>query len=115
MMINDIMTPCVRLMETDVPDGLGGFSRAFEAGEAFDAALILQKASDATEAGRKVPTERYTLVVGRGLALPFHAVFQRLSDGAVFRVTAATGAMAAPACAGAAIERGACERWDGNE
>jgi len=87
-LLDQRMTPCVRLTETGgaTSDGLGGARPAWTEGERFPAALVADPTAVETAADRDRPVTHYTVLTPRAVALQFHDVLRRLSDGETFRV-----------------------------
>ena len=110
-MIEGMFERCVALRQQTDADGVGGWDGAWQEGESFDAAILKDGETAETEGQRQVLRERFTAVVPKGVALGFHDVFRRLSDGAVFRVTGDGRDAAAPEESTVMIAKVKCERW----
>ena len=102
---------CVKLRETDAPDGAGGFTRTFTEEPPFDAVIVRGKFGEDRAGQKASEAAAFTVIVERDAGLSFHDVFKRLSDGAVFRMTSTAGDCAAPDVASVPIAKGKCERW----
>lgn len=87
MLIDAYMTDCVIMDRTTVPDGIGGKTNVWTDGAAFQAAIVKDTTLAARTAEKQGVTEVYTVTVSKAMALEFHDVFKRVSDGAIFRVT----------------------------
>lgn len=86
-LIDAFKTACTLMEKTRVPDGEGGWATAWSEGAAFDAAIVLNSSINARIAEAEGVTGVYTVTTDRNMALEFHDVFRRESDGQVFRVT----------------------------
>lgn len=111
-LLTDRMTPCQRLVETGgaATDRLGGALPVWTPGEVFPAALVPVRTDLRDAADRKVPADRYTLLTPRSVALRFHDVFRRLSDGATFRVLSLENHT--PPSAALDLRAAQAERWE---
>lgn len=110
-LIESMMEKCVMMDKTSVSDTLGGFSYTWTDGAEFDAAVIKDKSPVVTLAEVQDANEQYTVVTRESVALDFHDVFRRLSDGAVFRVTGYARDTQAPAMNTVKIVKVTAERW----
>jgi hypothetical protein len=70
-----------------MPDGYGGFRITWTDGAEFQAAITFDTSMAARVGEKQGVTSRYTVTTSRALNLQFHDVFERLTDGKVFRVT----------------------------
>lgn len=110
-LIDTMMEACVMVDKTTTPDGLGGFTRAWVDGANFRATIIKSSDIETREAQKQGLTEVYTVVTPKGTRLEYHDVFRRVSDGAIFRVTADNRDNEAPAQSTVQIGKVAAERW----
>lgn len=110
-LIDEMKEPCVMLDKRTVSDGMGGFSQEWADGAAFTAAIVKDNTMQARTAEKQGVTEVYTVTVNKGLALDFHDVFRRISDGAIFRVTSNIADSQTPARATFQIGQVSAERW----
>ena len=112
MSLIDVMKePCTMLDKTTSPDGLGGFVISWVDGAPFQAAIVKDSSMQARTAEKQGVTELYTVTVDKGIALDFHDVFRRESDGAVFRVTSNITDSQSPSVATFHIGQVTAERW----
>ena len=111
-LLQDRMTPCQRLIETGgaATDRLGGTTPRWTPGEIFPAALVPEGTTLAEAADRQAPMGRYAVLTPRAVALRFHDVFRRLSDGATFRVLSSENHT--PPSAGLDLRSVKAERWE---
>lgn len=86
-LIDEAMTPCVMVDRTTQPDGEGGIITTWVEGAAFNAAITFDNSIEAKAAAVQGVTSLYTVTVPKRVKLEYHAVFKRLSDGKIFRVT----------------------------
>ena len=111
-LIDVMMEDCVMLAKRTVPDGLGGFSIEWQEGATFRAAIVKDNTLAARVAEKQGVSEVYTVTVDKGLALQYHDVFRRLSDGYVFRVTSNIRDSETPSVATFQIGQVTAERWE---
>lgn len=111
-LIDVMMEDCTMLDKRTVSDGLGGFTTEWVEGADFTAAVVKDSTMEARVAEKQGVTELYTVTVGKGLALQYHDVFRRQSDGAVFRVTSNVVDSETPAVATFQIGQVTAERWE---
>ena len=107
------MAACVRLVERDgdLSDGMGGTRSRWIIGDYFEAALALERSVPGRRADGDCANDVYSVLTGRQVALGFHDVFRRLTDGAVFRVTSEGIDDATPTSAGLGLRHVTAERW----
>ena len=86
-LIDEAMTPCVMIDRTTLPDGEGGMLTNWIEGAEFNAAITFDNSIEAKTAAVQGVTSLYTVTVPKRVKLEYHAVFKRLSDGKIFRVT----------------------------
>ena len=86
-LIDEAMTPCVMVDRTTQPDGEGGTLTNWIEGAAFNASITFDNSIEAKTAAVQGVTSLYTVTVPKRVQLEYHAVFKRLSDGKIFRVT----------------------------
>lgn len=103
---------CVRLTISAAGDGMGGYDGAWTEGAEFLAAIVKDNTLQARTAEKQGVTELFTVTVDKGLALDFHDVFRRKSDGAVFRVTSNIKDSETPPRATFQIGQVSAERWE---
>ena len=109
-LFEEAMEDCVILSEKRVPDGSGGTVTAWADGSPFRAAVVLDT-SDGIVAGDMARVQNvYHVYVDPADALSYHAVFRRVSDGRVFRVT--QEGKTAPARASFRLSVCTAEEWE---
>lgn len=86
-LLHEAMEKCVVLNKTIVPDGYGGYYVQWVEGVEFNAAITFDTSIQARIADKQGVTSLYTVTVVKSMMLEYHDVFQRKSDGKVFRVT----------------------------
>lgn len=111
-LIDVMMEECVMMDKRTVPDGLGGFTHEWQEGAPFRAAVIKDSTLAARVAEKQGVTEVYTVTVDKGLALQYHDVFRRVSDGYTFRVTSNITDSETPTVATFQIGQVSAERWE---
>lgn len=85
-LIDAFKTPCTLMVRTRISDGEGGHSVEWVEGETFDAAITADTTSSARVAEKSAEQGSCVIAVDRGVALPFHGVVRRDSDGATYRI-----------------------------
>ena len=111
-LIEGFLQPCVMLEKKRVPDGLGGFEASWADGDEFDAAIVKDKSLQARVAEKQGVSSVYTITTAQGVALEYHEVFRRVSDGAIFRVTSDYTDSRPPDVATFDFEQVTAERWE---
>ena len=86
-LLSEAMTDCVFLNKSKVSDGEGGFVVEWAEGASFKAAIVFDKSMEARSAEKAGVTSLYTVSVPISVAVEYHDVFKRLSDGKIFRAT----------------------------
>lgn len=107
-----MMTECVMMDRTTTADGMGGFSREWQEGAVFRAAVVKDSSMEARVAEKAGVTALYTITVDKGIKLQFHDVIKRVSDGQVFRVTSDTLDSETPGVSTFQIGQVTAERWE---
>lgn len=110
-LLESAMEDCFMLDKSTVSDGMGGFVPSWVQGAAFKAFVRKETAPEITIADKQSAKETFTVVVHKGVPLEYHDVFQRVSDGAVFRLTSNVADDAAPGASTVPIAKANCERW----
>lgn len=111
-LIEGMFVRCVALRRAPEGDAMGGYGGGWTEDGEFDAAILKRGDAVGIEGQRAALEERFIAVIPEGVALRFHDVFRRRSDGAVFRVIGDNGDAAAPGPSTVRITRVPCERWD---
>lgn len=111
-LINDASCRCVRLVPSSAPDGEGGFIVRWSEADAFRAAIVLDKSTEAKIAEAAGLSRRYDVMIADNISLPYHTVFRRASDGAVFRVISDSGDMVSPPSSPLRLRQVSAELWE---
>lgn len=112
MSLLDVMTTkCQMLDKTTADDGIGGYTKQWVNGAAFDAAISLDDSVQAQTAMAAGVKGVYTVTTKRAINLQFHDVFRRLADGKIFRVTTDGDDKKTPPTAGLDMRSVRCEEW----
>ena len=111
-LLESMFEACCILTPTRTDDLYGSHTDAWADGAKFDAAIIKNNTTEATIAEKQGITEIFTVVVRKGFPLEYHAVFRRISDGQIFRVTSDVRDSAAPAASTVQIAKVTAERWE---
>lgn len=110
-LIDTFKTSCILLEKHRVPDGEGGFVTAWTDGPRFQAAITHDQSLQTQVAEKQGVTSLYTVTVGKNVALEFHDVFRRESDGQTFRVTTNAKEVQTPNCASFSFAQVQAEKW----
>lgn len=87
MLVEAMYVSVVKLDETSVPDGEGGFSVEYVEGAPFSAAITLD-ASIATAIAQKSDAKgTYNITTPKNAKLKFGDIIKRVDDRKIFRVT----------------------------
>lgn len=112
MNLLDVMTTrCQMIDKTTVDDGMGGYTKQWVNGAAFDAAISLDDSVQAQTAMAAGVKGVYTVTTKRSVNLQFHDVFRRVSDGKIFRVTTDGDDKKTPPTAGLDMRSVRAEEW----
>lgn len=87
MLLEAEMEKCVLMDRKTKPDGYGGVISAWVDGAEFMASIIINDSIEAKIGEKLGVTGLYTVYTNKNVDLDYHAVFYRVSDGQVFRVT----------------------------
>lgn len=112
MLIDTMKEACVLMDKRRQPDGIGGYKTGWVESVPFTAAIIKNTTMEARIAEKQGVTELYTVTVDKGLALDYHDVFKRVSDGAIFRVTSNQHDNETPKVASFHFGQVTAERWE---
>ena len=110
-LIDDFTSECAMIDKVSVPDGYGGFDKAWKVGAHFNAAITLDNSMQSRIAEQQGVTALYTVTTKKNINLQFHDVFKRLSDGKIFRVTSDGDDKATPISADLEMRQVSAEEW----
>ncbi len=110
-LINCMMAPCVFMEPKQTPDGSGGYRTEWAEGKTFKAAIVRDNSTEAKIADAAKTVESYTVTVSRSVHLEYHAVFKRLTDGKIFRITSDNAEKKTPSCTALDIAQSTAEAW----
>ncbi len=110
-LMNDFASACTMKVRTTTDDGEGGRVPAWTDGQAFTAAITHDQTMQARVAESEGMTSTYTVTTDKGFQLEFHDVFQRDSDGKVFRVTSESSDRYTPARATFQVRQVTAQEW----
>lgn len=111
-LLADAMEECVMLDKQTVSDGYGGYTRTWTEGTSFYAAITFDTSLQARVADKQGVTSLYTVTTSRALTLEYHDVFQRVSDGKIFRVTSDGDDKYTPASTALDMRQVTAEEWN---
>lgn len=92
-------------------DDVGSSIDYWTEGSRFMATIVKDSTTQATIAERQGISEIFTVIVKSSMALDYHDVFRRVSDGQIFRVTGTTLDNQAPQASTVRIAKVTAERW----
>lgn len=110
-LLTEAMEECVMLDKRTVDDGIGGYTRTWEEGAHFQAAIVFASSIEARRAAKEGVSSLYTVTISRANMLEYHDVFRRVRDGKVFRVTSDGDDSYTPASAGLDMRQVTAEEW----
>ena len=110
-LLSEQMESCIMLDKRTVKDGYGGYKAEWIPGVEFDAAVVFDTSIQARMAEGQGVSSLYTVTTGRELTLEYHDVFQRISDGKIFRVTSDGDDKYTPKSAGLDMRQVTAEEW----
>lgn len=111
-LLTESMERCYLLDKITTPDGYGGIYSRYQKGAFFDAAIVFDTSIQARTASVQGVTSLYTVTTGKQINLQYHDVFQRKSDGKVFRVTSDGDDKKTPASASLNMRQVTAEEWE---
>lgn len=112
MLIDAFMEQYTMMDRVSVPDGVGGFTRTWQEGAAFQGALVKNATTEAVIAERQGIAQIYSLTFPKDLPIGYHDVFRRVSDGAVFRATSDATDSKTPKVSTFQFAQVTAERWE---
>ena len=110
-LLEEAMTPCNMLDKRTIADGYGGYDTEWYPGAEFKAAIVLDTSIEARVGEKQGVTALYTVTTTKALNLQYHDVFQRKSDGKIFRVTSDGDDKHTPASANLNMRQVTAEEW----
>lgn len=110
-LLTEAMEKCVMLNKQTASDGYGGYTTTWTEGAEFDAAVVFDTSMEARTAEKQGVTSMYTVTVKKAMMLEYHDVFQRESDGKIFRVTSDGDDKYTPASASLDMRQVTAEEW----
>lgn len=110
-LLSEAMEKCTLLDKITASDGYGGYYARLEDGASFQAAIVFDSSMQARTAGAAGVTSLYTVTTGKEMALGFHDIFRRESDGKIFRVTSDGTDRKTPASATLNMRQVSAEEW----
>lgn len=111
-LLSEAMTPCQFMHKTTQTDPEGGYITTWVEGAQFDAAITYDNSTEGRVAEKAGVTNLYTVTVDKSIALEYHDVFKRLSDGKILRVTSDGEDNQTPARASFAVRQVSAEEYE---
>ena len=102
---------CVMLDRISTSDGYGGITYTWQTGATFSASIAFDTSIEAVQAQAAGATALYFVLTGKEINLQYHDVFQRVSDGQIFRVTTDGNDDKTPKTAGLNLRKVRAEEW----
>ena len=111
-LIYDMMEACCFMDKSTADDPYGStIHTGWHEGASFKATITKNSTTEAIVAEKQGITEIFTVIFEKGLALGYHDVFKRKSDGQVFRVTSDAKDSDAPKASTIQIAKVTAEKW----
>ena len=111
-LLDQAFEPCKRIHKTTHDDSYGGEETLWVTGASFDAAITFDSSIEARTAQAQGVTSLYTVTTRRSKILEYHDVFERLSDGKIFRVTSDGDDKYTPLSANLDMRQVTAEEWN---
>lgn len=111
-LIEKSMVDCVVWNKEKEPDGAGGWNTVWKKGAQFKAAISNNMSTEMQIAEAQGLKRVYSVTTNKTAMLDYHDVFERVSDGATFRVTSEGEDIQTPEFAGFSFSQVTAERWD---
>ena len=111
-LLSEFMEPFVLVEKRRVSDGRGGYVVEWEDGAEFNAAVTYNTSVQGKIAQAQGVKDLITVTTSRALALDYHDVFRRVSDGQVFRVTSKGENNKTPQSAGLDMRQCSAEEFE---
>lgn len=110
-LLDSAMEPFVMLDKTTSSDGYGGYISTWAEGAAFKAAATFDSSMEARLAAVQGVRSLYTITTSKAMALEYHDVVRRVSDGKTFRVTSDGTDRKTPVSAALDMRQVSAEEW----
>jgi hypothetical protein len=111
-LIEKSMVDCFHWDKLSEPDGAGGTKNVWKKGAPFKAAISNNMSTEMQIAEAQGLKRVYSVTTNKTAMLDYHDAFERVSDGAVFRVTSEGEDIQTPEFAGFSFSQVTAERWD---
>lgn len=111
-LLTQMMEECKILNRVRTDDPFGGYKETWTPGAKFKAAIGKDGSPEQLVAEKQGISEAFTVVVDQSFSLDYHDVFQRVRDGAIFRVTSRTTDSTAHPASTVKIAKVTAERWE---
>ena len=109
MLWQRMQTPCVHMVRSDAPDGIGGNTHTWTDGGGFEAAIVKNNSTEMKIAEQNGLREMYTVTTTEPLA--YQDVIKRTADGMILRVTSRDTDSRPPEEATFDFRQVTAERW----
>lgn len=111
-LLSEAYEPFVFMQKNLVPDGYGGYKRAWTQGAEFPAIANMPNSSVSTIADKMTERVNCTITTSRAISLDEFDVIKRLSDGQVFRILSNGKDKKTPKSAGLDMRQSNAELWE---
>lgn len=111
-LLDEAMETCVFLNKQRVADGYGGYKTTWTEGAEFKAAIVFDTSIEARVAQVQGVYSLYTVTTQRDLTLEYNEVFERVSDGKIFKVTSDGDDKFTPQSAGLDMRQVTAREWE---
>lgn len=87
MLVESMYVDCIKMTESSVSDGQGGFVTEYTEGAMFKAAISLDDSIQTAIANKDSVKAMYTVTTPINAKLKFGDIIKRVKDGVIFRIT----------------------------
>ena len=110
-LLDSAMETFVMMDRTTTADGYGGFASSWAEGASFPAVAVYDMSTEARVAEVQGVTSVYKITTRKSVALEYHDVVKRVSDGKTFRVTSDSADYKTPPSASLNMRQVTAEEW----
>lgn len=110
-LLSEAMTACTRLVRMEQPDGYGGVTTIWGAGDPIQAAIVYISEQEGRPADKDGVVSSYYVITPRATVLAYNEVVQRGTDGKIFLITSDGEDEYTPASAGLDMRCVTAREW----
>lgn len=107
-----MMEPFAFMEKVRVPDGEGGYTTTWTVGAEFSAHAAFDTSIEARTGAAAGVSSLYTVTAPKAVALEYHDVIKRISDGKIFRVTSDGDDVVTPSMSTMSFLQVTAEEWE---